>query len=493
MTTAQNFNAQNVNTDCKCGNTSQNFHNARRAKDDEFYTPFNVVADELDQYYSQLYGKTIYCPCDDPRWSNFVKYFINNRDKLNNTVYASCYYKADGVNLTQVTVIAAKRGNPAGVLDRPDYRRPRTETEAAIKTKMKENGIEVGRDTQITILEKADQLQSNRRAYLPNFNLNEVTNKGDFERTTTTDLLFAACDVIVTNPPFSKWRSFFDTVIASGKKFLILGNTTAASVSNVFAAIKAGKVWAGNSGQIENCYFERPNGAPARKVPVIWYTNLVKSPRAPFVPKNQLTVADLKARGLWETFNERPDVLNVNFVHNIPVDYYGLIAVGAHAFYRFQDGGWEFVEGNHFCDKKIGDRETPPRIVIRRKQNAAAAIEAETQRRIVETAPVIPADDPRGYVYILSDEHDRIKIGVTKNMIEQRVNDLQTGNADELTVSYLSNPVADYMKIEAAAHELFSTSHIRGEWFDGKIFKKAVEFLTHETAPSKQNAKRFGR
>ena len=292
MSTAQNLNAQNVNTDHKCGNTSQNFHNARRAKDDEFYTPFNVVADELDNY--NFHGQRVFCPCDNEK-SAFVQYF-----KLKN-------------------------------------------------------------------------IDVQWRSYTPPTDLlgDVVKKRGVFETDEEFDKGVAACDVIVTNPPFSKWRSFFDTVIASGKKFLILGKTTAASVSSVFAAIKAGKVWAGNSGQIENCYFERPNGAPARKVPVIWYTNLDKPPRAPFVPKNQLTVADLKARGLWETFNERPDVLNVNFVHNIPVDYYGLIAVGAHAFYRFQDGGWEFVEGNNFCDMKVGDRCVNARLVIRRKQNAA--------------------------------------------------------------------------------------------------------------------------
>ena len=367
---AQNFNAQNVNTDCKCRNTNQNFNNARRAKDDEFYTPFNVVADELDQYYSQLYGKTIYCPCDDPRWSNFVKYFINNRDKLNNTVYASCYYKADGVNLTQVTVIAAKRGNPAGVLDRPEYRRPRTETEAAIKAKMKENGIEVGRDTQITILEKADQLQSNRRAYLPNFNINEVTNKGDFERTSTTDLLLSVCDVIVTNPPFSKWSKFFDTVIASGKKFLILGALTPISWSKVFNAFKSGKVHGGYNCE-KSVYFNRPDGS-TKEVKIAWYTNLDKSPRAPFKPKLNFTAADLKARGLWKTFDERPDVLECGFNANaIPVDYYGLIAVPVNAFYKFESGEWEFVEGNDFCNMKIDGKRTFSRIVIRRKQNAA--------------------------------------------------------------------------------------------------------------------------
>ena len=476
-------------------NTNVKLAAAFSAKDDEFYTPYDVVAAELDQYYTQLFGKTIFCPCDDPRWSAFVRYLVNNRDKLNCTVYASCYYKADGLNTTQVAVIAAKRGNPAGILDRSDYRRPRTEVEKAFKEKMKENGIEVGVDTQITILEKAEQLKTATAAYLPTFNLTEATNKGDFEKTATFDLLLSACDVVVTNPPFSKWTGFFKTVLESGKKFLILGSNNVVGSKTadgglVFKALKARKVWSSNAGKL-NVFFNRPDGT-TKEVAVVWYTNLIQSPRQAFKPKHDYTVADLKARGLWKVFDERPDVLECGCdINMIPKDYDGLIAVGAHAFYRFDNGGWEFVEPNMFCNMKIDGQRTFARIVIKRRPNYNVALEAEETKQIVETAPAIPNADHRGYIYILSDEHDRIKIGVTKNMLEQRVNDLQTGNADELTVSYLSNPVYEYEKIEAAAHQLFANDRIRGEWFDGKIFKKAVSFLTKETAPSKQDVKRF--
>lgn len=61
---------------------NKNMTKAKRAKDDEFYTPYDFVAAEVERYEEQLKGKSVYCPCDDPRWSNFPRYFINKYDDL---------------------------------------------------------------------------------------------------------------------------------------------------------------------------------------------------------------------------------------------------------------------------------------------------------------------------------------------------------------------------------------------------------------------------
>ena len=49
--------------------------NARRAKQDEFYTQLTDISNELKHYKTHLRGKTILCNCDDPFESNFFKYF----------------------------------------------------------------------------------------------------------------------------------------------------------------------------------------------------------------------------------------------------------------------------------------------------------------------------------------------------------------------------------------------------------------------------------
>lgn len=53
---------------------NSNLHNAKRLKNDEFYTQFEDIEKELKHYLPYLYGKTVYCNCDNET-SNFVKYF----------------------------------------------------------------------------------------------------------------------------------------------------------------------------------------------------------------------------------------------------------------------------------------------------------------------------------------------------------------------------------------------------------------------------------
>ena len=52
---------------------------AKNAKSDEFYTQWADIEKEIQAYLDfnpdVFRGKTILCPCDDPEWSNFTKYF----------------------------------------------------------------------------------------------------------------------------------------------------------------------------------------------------------------------------------------------------------------------------------------------------------------------------------------------------------------------------------------------------------------------------------
>jgi hypothetical protein len=52
---------------------------ARKAKNDEFYTQYADIEKEMNAYLEYnpevFWGKTILLPCDDPEWSNFTKYF----------------------------------------------------------------------------------------------------------------------------------------------------------------------------------------------------------------------------------------------------------------------------------------------------------------------------------------------------------------------------------------------------------------------------------
>jgi hypothetical protein len=59
-----------------------NLHKANKAKNDEFYTQFSDIQNEINAYIEYnpdvFRDKTILLPCDDPEWSNFTKFFAKN-------------------------------------------------------------------------------------------------------------------------------------------------------------------------------------------------------------------------------------------------------------------------------------------------------------------------------------------------------------------------------------------------------------------------------
>jgi len=63
--------------------SNKNLNRAIANKDDEFYTPREMIDAELAHYDTALFkGKKILCNCDDPDRSHFFRYFADNFDKL---------------------------------------------------------------------------------------------------------------------------------------------------------------------------------------------------------------------------------------------------------------------------------------------------------------------------------------------------------------------------------------------------------------------------
>jgi len=73
--------------------------NARRARNDEFYTQYQDINKEINAYLQLnpdvFKNKTILLPCDDPEWSNFTKYFAQNFERLGLKKLISTSYAAD--------------------------------------------------------------------------------------------------------------------------------------------------------------------------------------------------------------------------------------------------------------------------------------------------------------------------------------------------------------------------------------------------------------
>ena len=69
---------------------------SKNEKNDEHYTQLSDIEDEVRHYRPQFAGKNVLCNCDDPRSSNFFKYFIRCFEILGlKRVIATCYKSLD--------------------------------------------------------------------------------------------------------------------------------------------------------------------------------------------------------------------------------------------------------------------------------------------------------------------------------------------------------------------------------------------------------------
>ena len=100
----------------------------------------------------------------------------------------------------------------------------------------------------------------------------------------------------------------------------------------------------------------------------------------------------------------------------------------------------------------------------------AAIMERVTDSAIIEAMNdfEVPEDLHDMYVYAIREsESGRIKLGISRNP-EQRLKQLQTGNSQVLELVAFKKAKNGFSD-EKAAHEIASSHHVRGEWFDGGV------------------------
>lgn len=218
--------------------------NARRAKNDEFYTQYETIEKELTHYRDHFKDNVVYLNCDDYRWSNFFRYFVNNFHELELKELIASHHVDKSYNLFTIN---------EGV---PDSYCVRYKGEAVSE-----------------ILDFED-----------NFNPVKLKGDGDFRSEESIGFLKEA-DIVVTNPPFSLFRKFIALMVEHDKKFLVIGNMIATNYKVVFPLIKENKMWPGVTFN-KIVEFEVPDhydtsksiekdGKKLIEVPAIsWWTNL---------------------------------------------------------------------------------------------------------------------------------------------------------------------------------------------------------------------------
>ena len=276
-------------------NKNSNLHQARKNKNDEFYTQLTDIEKELVHYVDFFEGKTVYCNCDDARESNFFKYFSNRFEELGLKKLIATGYKENGHG-----VVLVYEGD--------------------------KNGNRCVDDEEIKVT--------------------ELQGDGDFRSEECVEFLKEA-DVIVTNPPFSLFREYVKQLMDYEKKFLIIGNQNAITFKEIFPYIKNDKLWLGMSMNGSNRWFSVPDdyefkeNAAGCKIEngrkllfvnsVTWFTNIEN--------KRRNTPLDL-----YKTYtgheNEYPkydnyDAINVDKTSDIPMDYDGVMGVPITFLYKY--------------------------------------------------------------------------------------------------------------------------------------------------------------
>ena len=247
---------------------NNNLHNAKRQKNDEFYTTRATVELELNHYKEHFRGKVVYCNCDDPIESEFTRYFAHKFEDWGLKKLISTGYKESGHGVMYIYE-GDKNGNL--VPDRSEW--------------------------------KITELQGN----------------GDFKSEECVELLKQA-DIVVSNPPFSLFREYVAQLIEYGKEFLIIGNKNAITYKEIFPLIKENKLWLGISFPNE---FILPNGEITKTVSGLcrWFTNLTHAKRNR--PLDLVRKYDPRYYPKYENY----DCIECSKVMDIPVDYDSVIAV----------------------------------------------------------------------------------------------------------------------------------------------------------------------
>lgn len=281
------------------GNTNSNLHAAKAAKNDEFYTRLEDIENELRHYREHFHGKTVLCNCDDPRVSNFFRYFALNFETFGlKKLIATCY-----------------KNQNADLFSQHDCEKA------------------------VYIVYEGDR-NGNGVPDLSEIEVKPLEGDGDFRSPECVKLLEEA-DIVATNPPFSKFREYISLLEIYQKKFIIVANKNTITYKEVFPLFKNNKLWIGHTPMGHDMRFYLPEEfadslKKSKKLgsayvvvddkvmgrsPSCWLTNLDISKR-----HEELILYRKYSIEEYPKY-ENYDAIDVGKVADIPCDYDGLMGV----------------------------------------------------------------------------------------------------------------------------------------------------------------------
>ena len=293
--------------------SNAHLHSAKKAKNDEFYTRYIDIQNEVSNYKEHFKDKVVYCNCDDPLTSEFTKYFLMNFNFLGIKRLICTFYDVN--NLQKAYAF--------------DY---------------SGQTIIEGKKLTIDVIEhiSANKLYHTELLDDEGFDFNDKENcwkkdiygAGDFRSKNCIEYLKQA-DIVVTNPPFSLFREYVAQLMEYGKKFLIIGNMNVITYKEIFPYIKNNELWLGATG-IKDMSFKVPSYYEAKETRFwidengqhwrslgngCWFTNFTHRKRNE--PIYLCYYYNLDKYPKYDNY----DAIEVSKTEHIPEDYDGVMGV----------------------------------------------------------------------------------------------------------------------------------------------------------------------
>ena len=329
-----------------------NLGKAKSAKNDEFYTQYTDIQNEINAYIDYnpdvFKDKTILLPCDDPEWSNFTKFFVNNFERygLKKLISTSYAYNSKKVSFDyQPTLFET-------IDERFEIETSKAKGKIFTLTKDENNDGKIDEKDL-----KWDYLEGD----------------GDF-RSDEIKKLRDEADIIITNPPFSLFREFVAWIFEAKKSFAIIGNMNAITYKEVFPLIKNNEMWLGASIHSGDREFGVPKEYPLeaagwridkdgnhfiRVKGVRWFTNLEHGKRHEILKlmskSDNLKFSKHKEiRNIGYAKYDNYEAIEVPFSDSIPNDFDGIMGVPISFLDKYNPEQFEIINLSRYIEDGRG-------------------------------------------------------------------------------------------------------------------------------------------
>jgi len=290
---------------------------AKRLKNDEFYTRYEDIVKELEMYDKEIWeNKVVFCNCDDAvdederRTSAFAIYFLKyfKEYKLKKLI---CTHFSGDVDLFN-------QGSKGYIFTKYGFK-------------------------------EIEQ----KKEYPKDYN-------GSFDHPLSIKILNEEADIVCTNPPFSRCIEYWELLLNSKKKFIIMSSHMNPIYTAYIKYFREKKVWAG---------FNKVSKflTPKREIigiPSFWYTNIkIKNrPKYKFLKFVKLNEIPEK--------NRIYDDGNTLLIDNcfIPIDYKKPFAISSYPILNgLLEKGYDIIDDKEYTPY-INGKRCFKRVLVQKKE-----------------------------------------------------------------------------------------------------------------------------